>query len=436
MISKTVELFLEKYNLLKPKNNIIVAFSGGYDSICLLNIMKGIAQKYELNLFAIHLNHNWRGEESDKDELNCKEFCKDINFYSEKLAKNISKTETAAREARYDFFRKCAKKFNSNIILTAHNANDNAETVLYRLIKGTGIYGAEGIKEHRDIYYRPLLSIYRNEIEQYCKDNNLSPNVDSSNFNTKYIRNKIRYDIFPKLQEINPDVVKNINKFSQTAKAAGQILENNLTKLENLTTNEFCSMDNFYQSAIVHKFLRENNIDYDQKKIMEIVDFINKNQNSKSGKTHSLTTDLWIFTNNKKIEIVKQKPETEFGEINITKEGEYSFPNFKFIIKKINTKSEEFPSDKSFTAYISTDEINFTLRKRLPKDRIQPLGMQGSQSLKKYLNGKKIPKHEKENLIYLCKNNEVLWVPGIGISDKIKVKDVPTHIIKLEKRAK
>ena len=106
MLKKTVELFLEKYKLLDAKNNIIVAFSGGYDSMCLLDIMIKLKEKYHFNLIAIHLNHNWRGEESDKEENLCKLFCKDITFYSEKLPSDVPHTETAARDARYDFFEK------------------------------------------------------------------------------------------------------------------------------------------------------------------------------------------------------------------------------------------------------------------------------------------------------------------------------------------
>ena len=188
MISKRVETFLEKYNL--SNCHILVAFSGGYDSMCLLDILKRISTKYNFKLTAIHLNHGWRGQESDLEEQKCKEFCYDIGFYSEKLADNIPHTETAARDARYEFFYNCAKKFNSNIIFTAHNANDNAETIYYRIMRGTGLTGLEGIPENRDIFYRPILTVYRNEIEQYCKKNNLIPNNDSSNKDSKYKRNQ------------------------------------------------------------------------------------------------------------------------------------------------------------------------------------------------------------------------------------------------------
>ena len=434
MIEKNVELFLAKYNLLKPKNNILVAFSGGYDSMCLLHVMKCIAKKYQLNLFAIHLNHNWRGEESDLEEENCKIFCSDIEFYSEKLSSDIPHTETAARKARYDFFEKCAKKFNSEIILTAHNANDNAETVFYRILKGTGITGLEGIKEHRDIYYRPLLNIYRDDIEQYCKKNKLIPNIDSSNFDSSFARNKIRQEIFPKLKEINTHFINNLNKLSKSAAEANKIIETNLMPLENYSAKQFTELANYYQSAIIHNFLRSANIDYDMKKINEIVDFIVRNLNSKSGKTLSLTTNLWLFVNNKKIEVIKKHDICEFKDIKIIKEGSYEIADYKFTITKCNKLPKKFPLDEELIAYVNLHEINFDLRTRKTNDTIQPLGMQGTQPLKKYLSGKKIPKHEKANLIVLCQDNDVLWVPGYGISEKIKVVSFPTHVLKLEKR--
>ena len=165
--------------------------------MCLLDILS----EFNLNILAIHLNHNWRGEESDKEEENCRFFCKSkkIDFYCEKLPARLPRTETAARKARYDFFENCAKKFNSTTVLTAHNANDNAETIIYRMVKGTGITGLCGISEKREIFYRPLLKTKRSEIVDYCNENNLTPNNDSSNSNTAYTRNYLRLNVIPAL---------------------------------------------------------------------------------------------------------------------------------------------------------------------------------------------------------------------------------------------
>ncbi len=432
MLKKTVELFLEKHKLLNAKNNIIVAFSGGYDSMCLLDIMMKLKAEYHFNLIAIHLNHNWRGKESDNEEETCKSFCKNVTFYSERLSAEIPHTETAAREARYNFFEKCAKKFNSRIILTAHNANDNAETIYYRMQKGTGITGLEGIQENRRIYYRPLLSIYRNDIEKYCKENNLKPNNDSSNTDTKYARNKIRHEIFPQIKKHIPNIEECLNNLSQSAKEANRIINQHIKPLLTYSTDAFVELSEEYQNAIIHNFFREQNIDYDKKTILKIANFINSNYKSKAGKTISLTTDKWLFVNNKIIEIVNRNEKRD-QEVAITETGEYNIGKYIFEIKPISQTPTNYPEDKDYTAYIEIEDIDFTLRNRKDGDIIQPLGVKGTQKLKKYFNEHKIPNHEKDNIILLSQKNEIFWVAGYGISDKIKVKSKPTHIIKLRR---
>lgn len=421
MIKDNIKNFIKKHNL---SGTIIVAFSGGYDSMCLLDILNKLGEK----LVAVHLNHNWRGKESLKEAENCENFAKSrgIQYYSEILPDSIEKTETAAREARYDFFRRCAKKFNSKIVFTAHNFDDNAETVLYRIIRGTGTIGLQGIAEKRDIFYRPLLNTQRTEIEKYCKDNNLNPNNDSSNSNTKYKRNFIRHKIIPLLKEINPHITEALNSLSKIAYEDNSLIYNYLPK-------NLIEASEIEQKRLIYKILNENNLDYDREKIENIQKFIQENKNSKSGKRISLTDNLWLYVNNKKAEIIS-KTEKNTEEINISKCGKYKFEDYIFSIEKYNKDIEKFPNDKEFKAYISVDEINFTLRHRKDGDKIQPLGSLGSQKLKKYLNEKKIPQHEKDKLIFLCKDNEILWAAGIGLSEKIKVAQKPTHMLKLEKR--
>lgn len=146
-----------------------------------------------------------------------------------------------------------------------------------------------------------------------------------------------------------------------------------------------------------------------------------------------MTDNLWLYVNHKKAEVIS-KTEKHTEEINISKCGKYKFEDYIFSIEKYNEEITEFPNDTEYKAYISADEINFTLRHRKDGDKIQPLGAKGSQKLKKYLNEKKIPQHEKDKLIFLCKDNEILWAAGIGISEKIKVAQKPTHMLKLEKR--
>lgn len=395
-----IKSFIEKYKL---SGTFIVAFSGGYDSMCLLHMLYK-----DYDVVAVHLNHNWRGEESLKEAKVCEKFCEErgIKFYTETLSADVPHTETCARDARYDFFKRCAEKFNSKVVFTAHNYDDNAETVLYRIIKGTGITGLQGIAEQRDIFYRPLLTMKREEIENYCLEHGLQPNKDSSNEDTKYKRNLIRKKILPLMREINPKVTDALNSLSEIA-------------------SEDCD-----EKLKIREMLIAHNIDYDKKKIDEIYEFIQANKSSKSGKTLSLTKGLWLFTSEKCTEIIT-KGEKSLAEIKIDKCGEYKFDGFLFEIKPFNDKIKKFPSDKEFKAYININKIDFTLRYRKDGDIIQPLGTNGTQKFKKYLNEKKVPNHKKDNIILLCQKNEILWASGYGISDKIKVKDKPTHIIEL-----
>lgn len=435
-IHQKIELFLNSYNLNNPELTYLVAFSGGFDSMCLLDSLRKITSN---KIVALHLNHGWRGEESDLEEVNCREFCSSIgvDFYSERLPDTVAQTETAAREARYDFFKCCAKKYNSNIVFTAHNKNDNVETLIYRICKGTGISGLQGIASHRDIYYRPLLEVSRDAIEDYCKIQNLTPNSDSSNSNTKYKRNFIRAKVLPILSEVNPNIVDTINSLSTVAKEETAIVEEYLHSIldkisdgNKIKTQEFLNLSDSIQKRLVYNIFIENNLDYTREKILQIYDFIKENSISKSGKTCSLTTDLWIFTNEKFIEVIDNST-VNFHTIHILNEGKYETDFGILEITKCSKGVKTYPKDSESVIYadLSGLDFDFELRTRRDGDIICPYGLSGTQKLKKYLNSKKIPNHEKDNLLFLAQGKEILWAINLGISDKIKVKTNPTHKI-------
>lgn len=431
-ITETVKSFLKKYELENKK--ILIGFSGGYDSLCLLNIL----YKFGASIIAIHLNHNWRGDESLRDETFCQDFCQKngIEFYSETLSSEVPHTEAAAREARYDFYKRCAEKFSAAAIFTAHNLDDLAETVLYRIIKGTGGTGLSAISEKRGMFYRPFLDITRAEIEKYCAQNNLKGILDSSNDNVKYKRNFIRKKLIPLIAEINPNYLHALNNLSKNAEETNEIVKEYMSKIKVETGNStevFLHLKTPAQNYLIHEFFIQNNLEYDREKITSIVDFIKENGLSKSGKTKSVTTDLWIFVNSKKFEFIKKTSRNKI-EVKIMTEGSYDFGEYEFIIKRINENLTEFPKDSEMRAYVELSNINFTLRNRKDGDIIYPLGAHGSQKLKKYLNEKKIPNHEKDLIPLLCCDKEILWAAGLGISEKIKVVNKPTHMIRLIKK--
>ena len=440
-IENTIKSFLKQYKLNDKKLTYLIGFSGGYDSMCLLYSLKKIAP--ENKIIALHLNHKWRGVESDREELNCKNFCMQIgvDFYCENISTEVAHTETAAREARYDFFKKCGEKFNSDVIFTAHNKNDNAETLIYRICKGTGISGLQGISPKRDIFYRPLLTVTREDIEKYCKKNKLNPNNDSSNTDVKYKRNYIRAKVLPVLGKINPSAIDMINSLSEISRQECKIIDEYLSYIKEkisedgvIQTKKFLKQSDAVQKKLIYNMFINNKLDYDREKIQNIYDFIVKNSISKSGKTCSLTNDLWIFVSDKIIKLITPSNE-QTPYFHITKEGIYQNGNYIFEIEKFVKPVKKYPKDTDDTAYVDLSRFNFDfeIRTRQDGDIICPFGLEGTQKLKKYLNSKKIPNHEKDNLLFLVSGKEILWAINLGISDKIKVVKHPTHRLKFYK---
>ena len=446
MINRIVE-FLKENNL--QDKTVIVGFSGGYDSMCLLDILskiKDMPEFFDFDVIAAHFNHNWRGEESLREQEICRIFAasRGFEFYTKNAPANLRKTENDARIARYEFFEEAYEEYDADAVFTAHNKDDNAETVLYRIIKGTGIIGLRGIAQQRKYFYRPLLKTYRSEILKYCKDNNLTPNNDSSNSDTTYKRNFLRLDVIPNLEKVNPEVKDALNILAENATNDNEIIEEYLDTIRPnifdgnaIIVEEFKKLSKAIKRRILYEYVQMLGLDYDSKKINDVFDFVKANMGKRNGSTLSLTTALWLYTDNKTIETIprKNKIKQEKPEpVQIKKEGTYQFGDKTFSIKKYDdSKLFEFPNSTAKFAYIDISMQGFPLilRTRRDGDIITPFGMKGSMKLKKYMNGKGVSKHYRDNIPLLCNDKEVLWVTGVGLSDKIGVKTSPTHVVEL-----
>lgn len=226
-----------KYNLIENRDKLVLGVSGGPDSISMLNILNEIKEdnKIDLNfeIVVAHINHMIR-KEAKEDEEFVRNFCmeKNIEFYSKsidvkKLA-NTNKigTEEAGRNVRYDFFNEILKKSNSNKIAIAHNKNDNVETIIMNIMRGSGISGLKGIEAKRGIYIRPLIECEREEIENYCEEKKLNPRIDKTNFENEYTRNKIRNIIIPYIKkEFNPNIINTLERLSNLVKEEEEYIE-------------------------------------------------------------------------------------------------------------------------------------------------------------------------------------------------------------------
>lgn len=234
MEEKVLEI-IKKYNLIENKDKIVIGVSGGPDSITLLDVLLKIKEKkiIDFDMIVCHINHMIR-EEALEDEEYVVNFCKKnhIQCFVKKVeVEEIAKqqkisTEEAGRKARYEFFNEILKKENANKIATAHNKNDNVETVLMNIIRGSGTSGLKGIECKIKNLIRPLIECNREEIEQYCKENNLEPRIDKTNFENNYTRNKIRNLLIPYIkQNFNPNIIEAINRLSDLSKQENEYLE-------------------------------------------------------------------------------------------------------------------------------------------------------------------------------------------------------------------
>ena len=230
---------IKENNLINEGDKIVIGVSGGSDSITLLYLLNKYKEKFKIKLYVCHINHKIR-EDSTIDEQYVENMCEKMNvpFYKkrvqvEQIAKeNKMGTEEAGRIIRYEFFREIAKKENANKIAIAHNMNDNAETMLLNLIRGTGLSGLEGITPKENNIIRPLINSKKTDINNFCKENNIEYKIDSTNKQNIYRRNIIRNEVIPKLEEINPSIVETLSRTSK-------IIKQNNTFIKETTKSEY-----------------------------------------------------------------------------------------------------------------------------------------------------------------------------------------------------
>ena len=239
MKSKVIET-IKKYNLIQPQEKIVLGVSGGPDSISMLNILNEIKDEYKFEIFVAHINHMIRKEALD-DEKYVQEFCAKNNIQCfvkridvQQIANNKKiGTEEAGRKVRYEFFEEVLQEVGANKIAIAHNKNDKIETIIMKLLRGSGVSGLKGIEPIRDNkYIRPLIECERKEIEEYCEKEKLNPRIDKTNFENDYTRNKIRNIVIPYIkEEFNPNIIETIDRLSQVATEESNYIEQQTQKI-------------------------------------------------------------------------------------------------------------------------------------------------------------------------------------------------------------
>lgn len=280
---------IERYDMLKKDDVVIVAVSGGADSIALLHALYSLKQELGISVHACHINHNLRGEESKRDEQFVRDFCGSRKipntFYSiDVKPEKHESIEERARKMRYECFESLCNELNAKLA-TAHTASDNAETVFINMLRGTGTKGLCGIPPVRGDIIRPLLRCTREEIEKYCTEHGLEYVTDSSNLSDDYTRNKLRHRLIPMLKEFNPSVMEGISRMTSAVYDDNAYLEKVSAEAKEkcLTENGYsaialCGLERPILCRVVSSVLSDSGIEPSSLRINECIEIIMKKQ--------------------------------------------------------------------------------------------------------------------------------------------------------------
>lgn len=423
----------KKYNLLQSKN-LLLAVSGGIDSMVLLDLMR----RLEFNLTVAHCNFSLRASESDLDENFVVNYCKQNNipvyikrFDTKKYAfENKQSIQVSARELRYQWFLELKEKHRYDYIITAHHLDDSLETFFINLSRGTGIEGLTGIRESENII-RPLLGFSRVEIEEYAAENHIEWREDASNQSDKYLRNKIRHQIVPFFKELNPDFLnsfsKTISYLQEVQSFSDEVSEEILYKLlveENnrnyLKINELLKYKSY--KYILYRWLSQ----YGFTAWNDIYNLVE----SQSGKFVE-TEDFKLLKNRNELILSKKNKGFYDEEFLISGEETITYP----IHLKISEVSQVSEMNNPNEIYVDKNLLNFPilLGKWKEGEYFYPFGMQGKKKkISKFFKDEKLSVLDKENTWILYSDNQVVWIVGKRLDERFKVTSNTTSILKIE----
>ena len=434
---KRINEYIEKYNMIHRGDGIILGLSGGPDSVCLFFVLLALAADYDLSIKAVHVNHMIRGVDADEDEAYVRQLCADyqvpldvLKFDIPKMAKESGRSmEEEARMARYDAFEKAAmemeKDGRSAKIAIAHNADDNAETVIFHMARGAGLDGMCGISPVRDRIIRPLLAVKKQEILDFLEENDIPYCIDATNAETDYDRNRIRHNILPELNKVNEKAVEHISEM--TARLA--------------EVSEFLSMEAsglLQMAQLENNKLRKQTIATAPRVVaaQALKDYISNYMPQKKdvAAVHiEAILGLLNAEGERQIQLPYQKTLIiSYEEIYVV-EDEADSTNLNFSYREFDFKpGMEYPKE-IYTKWFDCDKIgaNVVVRTRSAGDYLC-IDSQGNRKLiQDYFVDEKIPKHLRDQVPLVCDGQHVMWVVGHRISEYYKITDDTTRVLEI-----
>ncbi len=426
-LQKQFHDFIKKQELLNEDDLVLLAVSGGLDSMVMADLFLKSNWRFEV----AHCNFNLRGKESDGDEEFVQAWAKEngiqLNVKNFKLGKGS--TQINARNARYEWFHELLIEKKLNKVSTAHHLNDSFETSLINLVRGTGVKGLVGMRTQNEKVIRPMLFASKDQLEEYAKENALKWREDSSNQKVDYERNFLRLEVIPKLLELNPSLIHTYQSTSERLEMAAEMISSHVMEVKakhilvNGSTTELTLdwVETNTDLLILSEILSEYGFSYAiSKQIFESL--------GKPGKQ--------FFTNNLVLSIDRNslfiKPqEVDAGDLlRIESEGDFHFHETKFRVAFIDKSELNFAGNTEI-AFLDADLIHFPLkvRKWRKGDRFTPLGMNDSKKVSDYLIDKKVPLALKDDVLVVQSGDQIAWLVGHQIADGFKISEATRNVL-------
>lgn len=452
MISKIKET-ISKYNMINRGDKVYVAVSGGADSVCLLLVLQEIRNELGCEIEAIHVEHGIRGDDSVRDKEFVENLCKSLDIllhvYSvDSLSYSKSKglsLEEAARELRYECFSRHTKEGK---IAIAHHSEDNAETMIFNMVRGSGIEGIRGIKKVRGNFIRPLIECSKKEIIDYLLCRNQPYCIDKTNEDTDYTRNSIRHNIIPRLKEINPRAIEHLSNLSRIQDMAVDFIDKNVTTSygkyvkDNKVSKELLSEELIIVNQVIHRLIcnmagSKKDISYIH--VEQVIDLMK----GTSGRKVHLPYNLVAISNYGDTEIKKcdsnnkseEKTELykEIKELEETGKAVIEVNNITIELEIVTASKNVQIDSKNYTKMLDYDKITevLSVRNRREKDYIVINEKGSKKGLNRYMIDEKIPSQNRDDMLLLCDGSHIMYVFGHRISEYYKVSGNTRRILKV-----
>lgn len=445
---------ISEHKLLEKGDSVLVALSGGPDSVALLHILTGLKRKYQLKLQAVYINHNIRKRAAKKEERFCRELCDrlkvDFHIVSEDVPALAKKKrqgiEEAARDFRYQTFEDLAVRLSIDKVALGHHLDDRAETVLFRVIRGTGMTGLKGMPVRREKFIRPLFDVTKDEILAYLRQRRLSYCLDQSNMSVDYDRNFIRNRLLAEIRRhLNPAVDRALINLSETAGEDETFLDEYVAgrlkrsirktvggKIE-LDLNRFNRYDKWFRRRLLRYCLTElsaSGLAPDRAVVERLDEFCRS-----GGKSLSVPEKLQAVLADNKLVMVRRGSRGYTQPLEVGSVCRLTTLGLDIRMSVYNNRRES-PGGRrrARSVMLNYDAVKppLIVRNIRPGDRFRPLGLRGTKKVGDYLTDRKVPRVYRDEIPVVCDDGGIIWLVGYEIADRVKIDESTRKVLRIE----